>query len=411
MAESIVSKSIVSKGILVINAGSTSVKFAAYRHGGDGRGGGGDLSVAVRGQVAGLGSHPHFIASGPDGRPIDAHEWEADDPLTQEGALRFILGWLKGRLADVAFVAAGHRLVLGGLRHDRPALVDDGVLAELEALCRIEPSHQPHEIAGLRAVARLRPGLPQVACFDTSFHRTMPEVAQLYALPRTVSEGNVRRWGYHGISYDYISRQLPNHVPQARRVVAAHLGGGCSLCALRDGKSVDTSMGFGALDGPPMATRCGAVDPGILLYLLKSRACDLEGLETLLYRRSGLLGLSGVSGDMRELLASEAPGAALAIDCFVHQTVKFIGAYAAVLGGLDALVFTAGIGENAAPLRAAICARLAWLGARLDEAANARHGPRISAADSKVTVLVIPTNEELMIAQHTLAIGKAQGFI
>lgn len=396
----------MAQGILVINSGSTSVKFAGYRHGG-----GDELSVAARGQVEGIGSQPHFVAKGADGKPIDAHEWEADHPLTQDGALRFILGWLKSHLGDITFAAAGHRLVLGGIGHAEPVLVDEAILAELDALCKVEPSHQPFEIAGIRAIAKAEPSMPQVACFDTSFHRTMPEIAQLYALPRSVIEGNVRHWGYHGISYDYISRQVPKYAPSAKRVVAAHLGGGCSLCALLDGKSVDTSMGFSAIEGPPMSTRCGEIDAGILLYLLKSKAFDLEGLEKLLYKQSGLLGLSGISGDMHELLESKAPDAASAIDYFVYQVVKFIGAYATILGGLDALVFTAGIGENAAPVRAAVVARLGWLGMKLDAAANAHNGPRISTDDSSVSVWVIPTNEELMIAQHTLAIAKARGVL
>jgi acetate kinase len=396
----------MAKGILVINAGSTSVKFAGYRHDG-----GEELSAAARGQIEGIGSQPHFIVKGASGKPVDAHEWEADDPLTQDGALRFIFTWLKGHLKEITFVAAGHRLVLGGVRHDRPVLIDEAILAELDSLCKIEPSHQPYEIAGIRAVAKVEPNIPQVACFDTSFHRTMPEIAQLYALPRSVIEGNVRHWGYHGISYDYISRQVPKYAPNARRVIAAHLGGGCSLCAMLDGKSVDTSMGFSAIEGPPMSTRCGELDAGILLYLLKSKAYDLEGLEKLLYKHAGLLGLSGISGDMRELLENKSPDAALAIEYFVYHIVKFIGSYATILGGLDTIVFTAGIGENAAPVRAAICAKLGWLGARLDEAANLRNGPRISTDNSTVSVFVIPTNEELMIAQHTLAISKAQGFI
>lgn len=393
----------MAQGILVINSGSTSVKFAGYRHDE-----GADMSVAARGRIEGLGGQPHFIAKGRDGKPIDAHEWEADHPLTQDGALRFILGWLKSNLADITFLAAGHRLVLGGTRHAKPVLVDEAILAELDALCEVEPSHQLYEIAGIRAVAKAEPNLLQVACFDTSFHRTMPEIAQLYALPRSIREGNVSHWGYHGISYDYISRQIPKYAPSARRVVAAHLGGGCSLCALLDGQSIDTSMGFSAIEGTPTSTRCGAIDAGILLYLLKSKAFDLEGLEKLLYKQSGLLGLSGINGDMRELLQSKAPQAALTIDYFVYQVVKFTGAYATVLGGLDALVFTAGIGENAASIRAAVIERLGWLGVKLDAAANAENAPRISTENSSSSVWVIPTNEELMIAQHTLDIAKTQ---
>jgi len=387
----------MSDGILVINGGSTSVKFAAYRHDS-----GGGLSIACRGQVQGLGSHPSFGANGADGKLIDAHQWEAGHPLSQDGALKFILEWLMKHRGDVRVLGVGHRVVLGGLKYDKPVLVTDQVLADLDALCAFEPSHQPYEIAVIRALLKARPSVPQVACFDTSFHRTMPRLAQLYALPRKYSDGNLRHWGYHGISYDYISRQLPRHAPDARRVIVAHLGGGCSMCALLDGKSVETSMGFSAIEGLPMSTRAGEIDAGILLHLMKADRMDPAAVESLLYQHSGLLGISGVSGDMRELQESPAPEAAEAIDYFVYHLVKFIGAYTAVLGGLDALVFTAGIGENSSLVRAKVCEKLAWLRVKLDPAENDRNGLRISGAGSAVAVFVIPTNEELMIAQHTL---------
>nr|WP_294509453.1 acetate kinase [uncultured Rhodopila sp.] len=259
---------------------------------------------------------------------------------------------------------------------------------------------------GARAFAEAFPGLPQVACFDSSFHRSMPEVAQTYALPQDVRDAGVRHWGYHGISYDYISRQVPKFAPSARRVIAAHLGGGASLCAMLDGRSIETTMGFAGLSGLPMATRSGDVPARALFYLLRSKLYDDASLETMLYQHSGLLGLSGISGDMRVLQDNAAPRAVAAVEHFVYAMAKFAGAYAAVLGGLDAFVFTAGIGENSAPLRAALCARMAWLGVRLDAAANASNGPRISTPDSKVSFWVIPTNEELMIAQHTLALTR-----
>lgn len=388
------------KGILVINGGSTSVKFAGYRHEGDG-----DLTVVCRGQVEGIGSHPSFVAKGADSKPVDAHDWGAEHPLNQDGALKFIFDWLKGHMSDLEFVAAGHRVVLGGVNYERPVLVTDQVLADLDALCAFEPSHQPYEIAAIRAVRKASPSMPQVACFDTSFHRTMPRLAQMYALPREYREGNLRHWGYHGISYDYISRQVPQYAPQARRVIAAHLGGGCSICAMADGKSVETSMGFSAVDGLPMSTRTGEIDAGILLHLLKADQMNSAALETLLYKQSGLLGISGISGDMRELEESKAPEAAEAIDYFVYHIVKFIGAYTAVLGGLDALVFTAGIGEHSPLVRGKVCEKLGWLGVSVDAKANAANGPRISAADSRVSVFAIPTNEELMIARHTLALA------
>ena len=385
----------MSKGILVINGGSASVKFAGYR-----REGGEDLSVVCRGQVEGIGSRPSFVAKGPDGKPVDAYEWEAEHPLNQDGALKFIFEWLKAHMSDVQFVAAGHRVVLGGMNHNRPVLVTDQVLADLDALCTFEPSHQLYEIAAIRAVLKASPSMPQVACFDTSFHRTMPRLAQMYALPRKYREGNLRHWGYHGISYDYISRQVSKHAPNARRVIVAHLGGGCSMCAMLDGKSVEASMGFSAIEGLPMSTRVGEIDAGILLHLLKADRIDVTALETLLYKQSGLLGISGISGDMRELEESKAPEAAEAIDYFVYHIVKFVGAYAAVLGGLDVLVFTAG------PLvRAKVCEKLDWVGVTLDAKANTTNGPRISAGDSRVSVWTIPTNEELMIAQHTLALA------
>ncbi len=388
------------KGILVINGGSTSVKFAGYRHEG-----GEDLRVVCRGQVEGIGSHPSFVAKGADGKPVDAHDWEAEHPLDHDGALKFIFDWLNGHMSDVEFVAAGHRVVLGGVNYEKPVLVTDQVLADLDALCAFEPSHQPYEIAAIRAMRKASPSMPQVACFDTSFHRTMPRLAQMYALPREYREGNLRHWGYHGISYDYISRQVPQYALDARRVIAAHLGGGCSICAMADGKSVDTSLGFSAVDGLPMSTRSGEIDAGILLHLLKVDRMDAAALEKLLYKQSGLLGISGISGDMRELEESKAPEAAEAIDYFVYHIVKFVGAYTAVLGGLDALVFTAGIGEHSPLVRGKVCEKLGWLGVTVDAKANAANGPRISAADSRVSVFAIPTNEELMIARHTLALA------
>jgi acetate kinase len=266
----------------------------------------------------------------------------------------------------------------------------------------MEPSHQPYNVSGVRALAEVSPGLAQVACFDTSFHRTMPEVAQIYALPNDVLDDGARHWGFHGISYDYISRQVPRYAPEARRVIAAHLGGGTSMCAMLDGKSVETTMGFGGLSGLPMATRSGDVPQDLLFYLLRTRKFDDVTLEKMLYHRSGMLGLSGISEDMRVLQASADPRAAAAIEFFVYAMTKYVGAYTSVLGGLDALVFTAGIGENSAVVRAGLCRALAWLGVQLDDAANGRNGPRISTADSKVSVWVIPTDEDLMIARHTL---------
>jgi len=295
-------------------------------------------------------------------------------------------------------------VVLGGTRFESPVRIDGDVLDYLDSLASIEPSHQPFNVRAARAVAEVFPGLPQVACFDTSFHRTMPEVAQIYALPPDASDAGVRHWGYHGISYDYISRQVPKFAPKARRVIAAHLGGGASMCAMLDGRSIETTMAFSGLTGLPMATRSGDIPQDVLFYLLRCKLFDSVSLEKMLFERSGLLGLSGISGDMRVLQQSKDPRAVAAIEYFVYAMTKYVGAYASVLGGLDALVFTAGIGENSPPLRDALCRKLEWLGLKLEPQANAAGGPRISTPDSGVSVWVIPTNEELMIAQHTVAL-------
>jgi acetate kinase len=285
-------------------------------------------------------------------------------------------------------------------------VVDDAVLAKLETLIPLSLLHQPHSLAGIRALQGLRPGLPQVACFDTAFHRTMPELAQRFALPAELSALGIRRYGFHGLSYEYIATVLPDYLGEVAegRVVAAHLGNGASLCAMRGRRSVETSMSFTPLDGIPMGTRCGALDPGVLLYLMREQGMDEPALSHLLHHRSGLLGLSGLSGDVRELLHSDRPEAARALELLAYRIAQAIGGLAVVLGGLDAVVFTAGIGEHAAPVRAAICQRLDWLGLAMDNAANARHGPRISSADSRVSAWVIPTDEESVIARQTRAL-------
>src|SRR5258708_7734233 len=394
----------MANAFVVLNAGSTSVKFAAYT-GDDPH----SLDLVCRGQLDGIGSQPSFAAKNSKGEVIETRTCNGERPLDREGALKFVIAWLERHEAGLKIVAVGHRVVQGGVAHEQPTLVDEKVLRELEKLIPIVPSHQTFELDAIRTLAKAYPSLPQVAVFDTSFHRTMSQIAQRYALPAAVLGDEIRHWGYHGISYDYISRALPRYAPKARRVIAAHLGGGASMCAMLDGRSVDTSMGFSAIDGLPMATRCGGLDPHILLFLLKSKKCNAAELEIILNQKSGLLGISGVSGDMRVLKASKAPAAAAAIDYLVCQIVKFAGAYAAVLGGLDAFVFTAGIGENDAQLREAVVTKLAWLGASLDRDANERHGPRISSQDSKISVWVIPTNAEVMIARHTAAIVSAAG--
>ncbi|HRE55688.1 MAG TPA: acetate/propionate family kinase, partial [Candidatus Competibacter sp.] len=301
--------------------------------------------------------------------------------------------------SEVKIGAVGHRVVHGGLSYDRAVQVDEGVIADLERLIPLAPLHQPHNLASIRALAEVAPELPQVACFDTAFHRAQPRVAQLFALPRALLDSGVRRYGFHGLSYEYIARRLPDYMP-AGKVVVAHLGSGASLCALQDGRSVESTMGFTAVDGLPMGTRTGALDPGVVLYLLQERGYDARAIEKLLYKESGLLGVSGISNDMRDLLESDDPNAAEAVELFVYHVGKHAAALASALEGLDALVFTAGIGENAAAVRERVCRRLEWLGVRLDPEANRRGGPRISTEASPVSVWVIPTDEERMIALH-----------
>lgn len=389
----------MTDAVLVVNSGSTSLKFAAFA-----TGAGAEPPLLCRGVVDSMSSDPHFVAKDPDGKPIDAHEWGEGQSLSHRRALNFIIQWLEQHEANIKVRAAGHRVVLGGTRFEAPVAITGEVLDYLDTLTAMEPSHQAYNVRGARALAEDFPGLPQVACFDTSFHRTMPEVAQIYALPKAARDTGVRHWGYHGISYDYISRQVPKVAPQARRVIAAHLGGGASVCAMLDGRSVETSMAFAGLTGLPMATRSGDVPADVLFYLLRSKAFTEDTLEKALYHEGGLYGLSGTTGDMRLLEASSDPNARLAVECFVYSLVKYIGAYAAVLGGLDALVFTAGIGENSAPVRAMVLERLGWLGFSLDAAANVANGPCITTRQSPVAAFVIPTNEELMIAHYTLAL-------
>jgi acetate kinase len=391
----------MSDAILVVNAGSTSVKFAAYA-----MNAAASLPVLCRGRIDSMQGDPHFVVKNEAGKPLDTHEWGDGHAIDHKTALQFIITWLEANLADMKVVAAGHRVVLGGTRFEAPTRIEGDVLDYLDSLAAMEPSHQTFNVRGARALAEAFPGLPQVVCFDTSFHRTMPEVAQTYALPQDVRDVGVRHWGYHGISYDYISRQMPKFAPGARRVIAAHLGGGASMCAMLDGRSVETTMGFGAISGLPMATRAGDVPAAALFYLLRQKSFDDVSLEKMLYERAGLLGLSGTSGDMRVLQESTDPRAVAAVEYFVYAMAKYAGAYAAVLGGLDAFVFTAGIGEHSAPVRAALCAKLAWLGVKLDVQANTAGGPRISTPDSGVSVWVIPTDEELMIAQHTLTLVR-----
>jgi acetate kinase len=389
----------MSEIIIVINAGSTSIKFAVYAIREQTT-----LSLMNQGEINALQTKPLFVAKNAAGEEFDTQSLDQSLRTNHHAALLFIIAWLEKNIKNLNISAVGHRVLLGGTRFDTPVLIDDDVLTYLDSLTIMEPSHQRYNVEGIRLMAKAYPGLPQVACFDTSFHRTMPELAQIYALPKEVLDTGARHWGYHGISYDYISREFPKYSPNTHRVIVAHLGGGASMCAMMDGKSIETTMGFGSLSGLPMATRSGDVPQDLLLYLLRLKVFDDSTLEKMLYDHSGMLGLSGISSDMRELEASDDPHAAFAIAYFVYAMMKYTGAYVSVLGGLDAFVFTAGIGENSAFVRAALCRALAWLGIILDETANESHGPRISSSDSSISVWVIPTNEDLMIAQHTLAL-------
>jgi acetate kinase len=384
--------------VLVLNAGSSSLKFRSYALA-DGR-----LAEALRGQIEGIGTAPRFVASDVAGAPLAGRALAAGEGADAAGALDFLWAWLEPRLAGGRLLAVGHRVVHGGVRHAAPVRVDAQVMETLAALVPLAPLHQPHNLAPIRELAAARPGLPQVACFDTAFHRSQPIEAELFGLPRAYFDEGVRRYGFHGLSYESIAGQLAQVAPEAAagRTVVAHLGNGVSMCALRGGRSIATTMGFTALDGCPMGTRTGSLDPGVVLWLMRERGLSADEIESLLYRESGLLGLSGVSGDMRVLLASDAPGARLAIDYFTYRLARELGSLAAALGGLDALVFTAGIGEHQPDIRAAVAARCRWLGLELDDAANAAGGPRISRAGSRVSAWRIPTDEERVIATQTV---------
>ncbi|TAL20360.1 MAG: acetate/propionate family kinase [Aquabacterium sp.] len=390
--------------LIVLNAGSSSIKFSVFEAAGDA-----PPRALYEGQIEGLGSHARFEAKAADGTSLDEQRWAEGKDLDHAEALVFLDGWLAPRLQGRELLGLGHRVVHGGLRHAAPVLVDDAVLAELEALCPLAPLHQPHNLAPIRAVRQQFPGLPQVACFDTAFHRGQSEVEQQYALPSAVTESGVRRYGFHGLSYEYIASALPQVHPRlaSGRVIVAHLGNGASLCAMRDGRSVATTMGFSALDGLPMGTRCGALDPGVVFHLLRELRLSPEEAEAMLYKESGLLGVSGVSNDMRELRARAAePRVRLALDIYVHRIAREIGSLAAALGGLDGLVFTAGIGEHSAETRAEVVAACGWLGLELDATRNAVGGPCITLGDpaQRPSAWIVPTDEEGMLARHTLAL-------
>ena len=386
-------------GVLVLNAGSSSLKFAVFRgvptDGEDGQ-------ILFRGQVSGIGSDPAFSAS-PEtacanlGKSIATVRDHRD-------AIDFALNWINRCAGDVKLLGVGHRVVHGGPDRRRPALVTPDLLRELDVLSSLAPHHQPHNLAAIRAVAAVAPDLPQVACFDTAFHATQDPLARLLPLPKSLREQGLQRYGFHGLSYEYVASAAPafNNGCLPGRMIIAHLGNGASLCAVRDGNSVATSMGFSTLDGLLMGTRSGGIDPGALLHLMRVHGMDEAALSGLLYDESGLLGVSGISADMRVLLASRKPEAEQAVDLFVYTLMRAIGSMAAALEGVDALIFTGGIGEHAGEIRRRVCRRLGWLGIDFDPVANEAHGPLISTPGSRVSAWVIPTNEEWVIARHTL---------
>ncbi len=388
----------MTNAILALNAGSSSTKLALYeQHSGA-------LRPVASGLLEGLDGTPHFLAHGPDGRVVAERHFASGG--AHEDYLAVVLDFAEMALGADTLRVAGHRVVHGGADHVAPELVTPALLAALQELVPLAPLHQPHSLAPIRALRKLRPDLSQVACFDTAFHHTMTPVAAHIALPREITESGVRRYGFHGLSYDFIAGRLTELAPGLARgrVVVAHLGSGASLCAMHVGASVDTTMGFTALDGLMMATRCGAIDPGVLLYLQQQRGMSAQAVEDMLYRKSGLLGVSDISGDMRALLQIADPRAAEAVELFAFRIARETGALVSTLGGLDGFVFTAGIGEHTPAVRAAVCARLNWLGVRLDAAANGRGHGRISAADSAIEVWVIPTDEEIVIARQSLAV-------
>ncbi len=390
--------------ILVINAGSSSIKFSVFIAGRD------HDDLKFRGQVDGLYAAPRFVAHDPWGAEIGSHIWDKETRLGHDGAMSYLIEFLRSQRHNDRLIAVGHRVVHGGREFLRPALVTPEVITKLEKLVPLAPLHQPHNLAPIRTAAQRLPDLPQVACFDTAFHWSQPAVAQAFALPLAITENGVRRYGFHGLSYEYIAGVLTQFEPKAAtgRVVVAHLGNGASMCGMRAGKSVATTMGFTAADGLPMGTRCGALDPGVLVYLMDELKMDARAIEELLYKQSGLLGVSGISSDMRALLESPEPRARFAVDLLVYRVGRELGSLAAALGGLDALVFTGGIGQHSAVIRERVCQDAHWLGVELDSAANKKDGPCISTKLSPVSAWAIRTDEESMIAQHTrCAIAEA----
>jgi acetate kinase len=385
--------------VLVLNAGSSSLKFCVYQIDADG------WRLEARGQIEGIGTAPKFSAKDGAGARLDTPALDAS-VRDARSALDALAAWLRARFQGSRVLGVGHRVVHGGAQYAAPTVVTPQILEDLRSLTPLAPLHQPYNLAAIDAVAERLPGVPQVACFDTSFHRGHQPVADIVPLPADIRRGGVQRYGFHGLSYEYIASVLPGVAPEIARgrVIVAHLGSGASLCAMRDGRSIDSTLGFTALDGLCMGTRPGALDPGVVLYLFQGLGLSAKEVETMLYKKSGLLGISGISNDMRDLVESREPDARLAVDYFVYRAACEIGGLAAALRGVDALVFTAGIGENSAAIRERICEACSWLGIELDRDANQKKGPRISTPQSRASAWVIPTNEELMIARHTGAL-------
>lgn len=382
---------------LVLNAGSSSLKFCVFAR----AGGPGDIwHLESRGQVEGIGTSPRLSVKDEIGNTLVNHAVTADNGSE---AIAALATWLRSMYGGARVLGVGHRVVHGGSRFNGPTIIDREVMTALYKLVPLAPLHQPYNLAAIEAVFERLPNTPQVACFDTSFHRGQPEVAELIPLPRELREQGLQRYGFHGLSYEFIASVLPLTAPEIARgrVVVAHLGSGASMCAMNDLKSVDSTLGFTALDGLCMGTRPGSLDPGVVLHLFQGLNMSAKDVETLLYKKSGLLGISGISSDMRDLLGQSDPAARLALDYFVYSAAKAIGALVAVLGGVDALVFTAGIGENSPEIRQRICEASSWLGLEIDAEANNKPLSKISTTRSKISVWVIPTNEELMIARHT----------
>lgn len=386
--------------ILVVNAGSSSVKFQVFAVDANGR-----LNRQLKGQMDGIGSRPRLRASGTNGNALADRVYPIESIPDVPAAMAVASAWLREELS-VAPLAVGHRVVHGGPDYDGPTLVDHGVVARLEGLSALAPLHQPHNLAPIRSILANFPALPQVACFDTAFHRDHEDVADHFAIPYKLHEEGIRRYGFHGLSYEYIAKTLQKVAPEiaSGRVIVAHLGSGASMCALHGGRSVESTLGFTALDGLPMGTRPGQLDPGVVLYLISAKGMSPDEVQNFLYRECGLKGLSGISNDMRELLSSNESRAKFAIDYFVYRVGLYAGMLAASLQGIDAFVFTAGIGENSDPIRARVVEKLQWLGASLDPRENAKHALKISQSASRVPVYVVPTDEERMIAEHTLSL-------